>query len=162
MKIEIYTDGSCSGNGRKENFGGYSAIAVVNGKLYKTFYKGKQNTTNNEMELMGVLTAVKIAKQVNQEVTIYTDSAYVVNSVNQWMHGWAMKGWVNSKNEPVKNLQIMKELHELLSFDTKIKVVKVKGHSGDYFNEIADRCAVKGTEEIREQYIRRNSSVLEG
>ena len=154
MKVEMFTDGACGNNGHKDNFGGYSAIVVVNGKLYRKYYKGVRDTTNNEMELMGVLVAVKLAKTLNQEVTIYSDSAYVVNSVNQWMAGWASKGWVRGKGEPIKNLEIMQELYKLLNFDQYIKVVKIKGHAGHKFNEMADECAVKGKMEAMQTYLK--------
>lgn len=154
MKIEIYTDGAVSNNGQKDNFGGYSAIIVIDGKFYKEFHKGKRGTTNNEMELMGVLIAVKAAKTLKQEVTIYSDSAYVVNSINQWMAGWATKGWVNSKGEKVANLEIMQELYDLLSFDRFISVVKIKGHAGHKFNEIADEYAVLAKTEIMQDYLK--------
>ncbi len=154
MKIQIYTDGACSNNGHKDNFGGYSAIVVVNDNVYRTYYKGVRGTTNNEMELMGVLIAVRLAKTLNQEVTIYSDSAYVVNSVNLWMSGWASKGWTRGKGEPVKNLEIMKELYELLNFDMYIKVEKIKGHAGHKFNEMADEYAVLGKTEAMQKFLR--------
>ena len=153
MKVEMYVDGACSNNGHKDNFGGYSVIVVVDGAFYKEMHKGKRRTTNNEMELMGVLVAVRAAKQIEEEVTIYSDSAYVVNSINLWMDGWAAKGWVRGKGEPIKNLEIMKELYELLNFNKLIKVAKIKGHVGHEFNEMADEYAVLAKTEEMHRYL---------
>lgn len=154
MDIKIYCDGSCSGNGKIENFGGYGVVMLVNNRVYKTFSKGKRNTTNNEMELMGLLTSVKMAKALDQEVTIYCDSAYCVNTVNNWMHGWAGNGWIKkSNNRPPENLEIIKELYDLLNFNNKIKIVKVKGHADNKYNNMADRLAAKASAEIQAAYL---------
>ena len=87
MTIQLYTDGSCSKNGSKENFGGDAVILTINNKSVKIYKESKSNTTNNEMEMMAVLQAIKIAKILTKtnkrEIEIFSDSAYVVNTVNK-------------------------------------------------------------------------------
>ena len=150
-KLEIYTDGACSGNGNKSGLsaGGYSVVVVKDDEISITKGFSKVGTTNNEMELMGVLTAIKLANSVierNDEfsIEIYSDSSYVVNSINLWMAGWAKNNWIKpSDKKPPENLEIMQEIYSLMEFkQNKIKITKVKGHSGNEFNEIADKIAV--------------------
>lgn len=150
-RLEIYTDGACSGNGNKDGLsaGGYSVVVVKDGAISISKGFSKIGTTNNEMELMGVLTAIRLANSVIERsdefsVDIYSDSSYVVNSINLWMAGWAKNNWIKpSDKKPPENLEIMKEIYSLMEFNqNKIKINKVKGHSGNKFNEVADKIAV--------------------
>lgn len=157
--ISIYTDGSCSGNGSKNNFGGYGVVVTINNKIIKQYSIGKKNTTNNEMELEAILYAIKFAKILNKnspkEVIIYSDSAYCVNSINVWMDGWASNGWIKkSDKKPPENLLIMQELYKLMQFERNIKVVKIKGHDGEEFNELADKLATGATKAMQDKYLK--------
>lgn len=138
--IEIYTDGSC----RKNNKGGYSIIVFNNNELIYAYQCQVDNTTNNQMELEAIILACKFADTYfpDEEVAIYSDSAYCVNAVNDWMHTWVSKYWLNSKNEPVKNQEQMKELYSLFSQDFyHCSLYKIPGHEDIAGNELADAAA---------------------
>ncbi|NLM44636.1 MAG: reverse transcriptase-like protein, partial [Clostridiales bacterium] len=113
--FEIYVDGSCSGNGEKENFGGIGVVLVKDNKVVKEYSIPVFNTTNNRAELKAVIFAIQIAKILNKtnprEILIYSDSAYVVQIVNQWMFNWASKGWKKADNKEPENLDLVKILY---------------------------------------------------
>ncbi len=143
-KIKIYTDGACSGN---PGPGGWGAILMYN-EVKKEISGGKDNTTNNQMELQAVIEALKLLKEPC-EIEIYSDSAYVVNAfLENWIEGWIKKNWKNSKKEPVKNKEQWLELLELLQ-QHKYKFIKVKGHSDNPYNNRCDELAVEATANIR-------------
>lgn len=152
--IELYTDGSCSGNGEKENFGGMGIVLVKNGKPMKEYSIKDFNTTNNRTEMKAVIYAINIAKILNknnpQEIIIYSDSMYVVQTVNQWMFNWASKGWKKADNKEPENLDLVKTLYQLMQFERAIKVKKIKGHNGHEFNEMADDLATRATQKAKE------------
>lgn len=156
--IEIYVDGACSGNGNAENFGGFGLVAVKDDKSFYELKKGFRNTTNNEMELHGVLMGIKLAKVLlekhRSEIIIYSDSAYCVNTINQWMGSWASNGWIKkSDKKPPENLAIIKEIYDLMQFERAIKVKKIAGHSGHIHNEKADKLAVQAKMEKEKEYL---------
>ena len=135
-EVTIYTDGACSGN---PGPGGWGAILMY--KDYKKEISGSSdNTTNNIMEITAVIEGVKQLKEACN-LTIYSDSAYVVNAFNQqWTDGWVKNNWKNSKKETVKNKELWIKLLELLSIH-KYKFVKVKGHSDNEYNNRCDELA---------------------
>ena len=153
--FELYVDGSCSGNGEKENFGGIGVVLVKDNKVIKKYSKPVFNTTNNRAELKAVIFAIQIAKILNRhvprEILIYSDSAYVVQTVNKWMFNWASKGWKKADNKEPENLDLVKTLYQLMQFERAIKVVKIKGHNGHEFNELADDLATRGTKKAKEE-----------
>ena len=158
MGIQLYVDGSCSKNGCKENFGGYAVILTIDDIIVKIYKESKNNTTNNEMEMMAVLDAIKIAKILTKtnkrEVEIFSDSAYVVNTVNTWMNSWAANNWIKkSDKKPPENLDLVKEIYGLMQFERCIKVKKIKGHIGERFNEMADEYAKIATKEAEQKYL---------
>jgi ribonuclease HI len=103
---------------------------------------GEAKTTNNRMELMAAICALKMLK-MPCEVELYSDSAYLINCFqNNWLDGWKKKGWINSKKEEVKNIELWKEL-DTLSKTHKIKWIKVKGHSDNEYNNRCDELARK-------------------
>ena len=134
--ITIYTDGACSGN---PGPGGWGAILMYN-DYKKEICGGSESTTNTIMEVSAVIEALKMLKdQCN--VTVYSDSAYVVNCFNQgWIYNWIKKGWKTSENEPVKNKELWEELYNLTK-KHKVKFVKVKGHSDNEYNNRCDELA---------------------
>ena len=147
-KIIIYTDGACSGNQYETNKGGYGAVLLYKDHK-KEIYGGEINTTNNKMELKGCIEGLKSLKKKEIPVEVYTDSAYICNCINQkWYINWRKNGWVNSKKKPVENKELWVELLELIESFKNIKFFKVKGHSGVELNELADRLANKGMEEV--------------
>ena len=135
--IKIYTDGSCLKN---PGNGGWAAIIFMNGK--KISIKGnKKNTTNNQMELMAAIEALKKIP-TEQEVQIYTDSKYVKMGITEWINKWSQNNWKTSSKQKVKNLELWLKLNEI-SKKHKIKWFWVKGHAGDSINEQVDALAKK-------------------
>lgn len=136
-KVTIYTDGACSGN---PGPGGYAAILMYNGEE-KEIVGAEKNTTNNKMEMMAVIKALESLK-VPCEVTIYSDSAYVVDSIEKgWIYGWKKKGWVKSDKSPVKNVELWEQFLKYMKVHN-ITFIKVKGHADNEYNNRCDRLAV--------------------
>ena len=133
--IKIYTDGSCLGN---PGFGGWAAIIFLNDKKIKIKGK-KKNTTNNQMELMAPIKALKKIP-VGEKVQIYTDSRYVKMGITEWIKTWKKNNWKTSSKKKVKNKDLWKELDHL-SEKYQIKWLWIKGHSGDITNEEVDQLA---------------------
>ena len=134
--IEVFTDGACSGN---PGAGGWGVILRY-GEIEKELSGGKENTTNNRMELTAVIEALKALKK-ECDITIYTDSRYVMDGVQEWMPNWKLNGWkTTNKKSPVKNVELWQILDSLLS-KHKIKWVWVKGHNGHPENERVDKLA---------------------
>ena len=132
-KVSIYTDGACSGNPGK---GGFGVILDYMGKI-KEISRGFECTTNNRMELMAAIEGLKALKEPC-EVTLYSDSKYLVDSIEKkWIESWQKKGWKNSKNEKVKNRELFEELIHLLDIH-HVNFVWVKGHDGHAQNERCD------------------------
>ena len=145
--LKIYTDGACSNNQGENSVGSWGFVYVVNDQVIsKAGGKNYPDTTNNIMELMAVVQALFRAVSYNYQkdyskISIHTDSAYVLNGITQWIHNWRKNNWVNSKGQPVANRDLWEGLYELtLKFDN-LEWVKVKGHSGDKWNELADDLA---------------------
>ena len=133
--IKIYTDGSCLEN---PGNGGWAAIIIDDGK--KTQIKGsKKNTTNNQMELLAPIEALKKIPK-GSEVEIFTDSKYVKSGITEWIHNWKKNGWKTADKQPVKNKELWEEL-DLLTNEFKIKWIWVKGHSTDSLNNEVDLIA---------------------
>lgn len=142
-KIIIYTDGACSYN---PGPGGWGAILMF-GSAKKELSGGQETTTNNQMELTAVIEALKALKEPCQ-VDLFTDSAYVCNAFLQdWISGWILKGWRNSKKEPVANKELWQELLELTN-QHQVEFHKVKGHADNEFNNRCDELARNEVEKI--------------
>lgn len=134
-QVEIYTDGACSGN---PGPGGWGAILIC-GQAVKELSNGMAYTTNNQMEMLACIKALKALKE-KCDVTITTDSQYVKDGITSWIHGWKKRNWKNSKGQPVKNKDLWLQLDELVSYHN-VKWKWVKGHSGHPLNERADELA---------------------
>ena len=127
--IKIYTDGSYKPS---TNCGGYAAVITHNDLVIKVLHEGFKNTTNNRMEIMGVLEALKYYK-TPMEIEIYSDSSYIVNSINEkHLHKWILEDDTSKKN-----LDLWKQIYNLLHFH-RVKFFWVKGHDDNEFNELAD------------------------
>ena len=135
-KIEIYTDGACSGN---PGNGGWGAILLYKGHEKKISGHAK-DTTNNRMEMSAVIEALKAVKKSKAEIIVYTDSKYVQNGIMSWIHNWKKNGWKGANKKPVKNVDLWKDL-DLESAKHEIEWKWVKGHAGNKYNEIADQLA---------------------
>lgn len=144
--ITIYTDGSSRGNPGPGGFG----IVLMSGQHRKDVACGFRRTTNNRMELLGVITALEMLKIPNSIVTIYTDSKYVADAINQnWLSGWIKKNFKNVKNPDlwVRFLRIYKQ--------HKVRFVWVKGHADNPYNNRCDQLAVAaatGTNLLVDEY----------
>ena len=133
--IKIYTDGSCLGN---PGNGGWAAIILNDGK--KTELKGsKKDTTNNQMELLAPIEALKKIPK-GSKVQIFSDSKYVKSGITEWIHNWKKNGWKTSNKKEVKNIKLWTEL-DLLSSEFEISWNWVKAHSTDKFNNEVDLLA---------------------
>ncbi|MBU6468931.1 MAG: ribonuclease HI [Betaproteobacteria bacterium] len=137
-KVDIYTDGACRGN---PGPGGWGALLTYQGRE-KTLSGGESHTTNNRMELMAVIQALK-ALQRQCQVSIHTDSQYVKNGITQWIFNWKKNGWKTADRKPVKNADLWQQL-DLLVAQHQIEWFWVKGHAGHPGNERADQLANLG------------------
>jgi len=136
MKYVIYTDGACSGN---PGPGGWGAV-ILNEEKNDTNISGKeQSTTNNRMELMAPIMALKKIKKASK-IIIYTDSIYLKNGITIWIKNWEKNGWKSTNKKPVKNKDLWVTLNEL-SKEHVIDWKWVKAHAGNKYNEIADKLA---------------------
>tara|TARA_Y100000994_G_scaffold133033_1_gene109071 strand:+ start:2205 stop:2648 length:444 start_codon:yes stop_codon:yes gene_type:complete len=133
--IYIYTDGACRGN---PGPGGWGALLQY--EEYKKEINGfSLLTTNNIMELTAVIESLKLIK-FPSEIVITTDSTYVKNGINDWIHSWKSKGWKTANKKPVKNKELWQKLDNLSSLHT-IEWKWVRGHTGHFGNERADQLA---------------------
>ena len=137
MNVTIYTDGACSGN---PGPGGYGAILMY-GSHKKELSGGDANTTNNRMELMGVITALKALNRPCQ-VDLYTDSQYVVNAIEKgWAKKWQSNGWMRNKRDKALNPDLWQMLLDLLEVH-QVTFHWVKGHAENPYNNRCDELAV--------------------
>jgi len=134
-KLEIYTDGACLGN---PGPGGWAALIIDNNQE-RILSGNNEMTTNNRMELLAVIKALESINH-HLEITIYTDSKYVINGITSWIKKWKTNDWKNSSKTPVKNIDLWKIL-DISSQKKKIKWVWVKGHSGNTYNDKVDEIA---------------------
>lgn len=139
-KVEIYTDGACSGN---PGPGGYGVVLLYNGNR-KELSEGFNLTTNNRMEVLAVIKGLEALKQPC-EVTLYSDSKYVVDAIEKgWVKKWKANGWKRNKTEFASNIDLWERLLKLLEIH-KVQFVWVKGHANNIENE---RCDELGRGEI--------------
>ena len=135
--VEIYTDGSCSGN---PGLGGWGALFIF--KKYKKEISGhSQHTTNNQMELVAAIEALKALKK-SCRVNLYTDSLYVQKGITEWIFDWERNHWRKKNRSLVKNVALWQELKQGLK-EHSVTWNWVKGHSDNEGNNIADRLAVE-------------------
>lgn len=147
--IQIYTDGSCSGN---PGVGGWAAITVKNDEVLSQDRGGELETTNNRMELLAIIKAMEIVVERNATAEILSDSAYVVNAIkDKWIEKWMFNGWKTKRGQDVKNRDLWEKFIEkrkqIKSLGIKVRFVKVKGHNGIKYNELADKNAALGSAE---------------
>ena len=142
-KIEIWTDGACSGN---PGPGGWGALLVAGGNR-KELWGGDKATTNNRMEMLAVIEALNALKGPSR-ITLHVDSTYVKDGLTKWIHGWKRNGWKTAAKKPVKSQDLWMAMDEACQRHD-ITWKWVKGHAGDPGNEKADELARRGTEEAR-------------
>ena len=149
--LKFYTDGASTMkkiNNEWIRCNGGAAMVCINdeNKIIAEYKRGFKNTTNNYCELHAIYLALSYWNNnyPNEEIEIYSDSAYTINGITQWINGWRANGWVNSKKEEVKNRELWEFLDNRLKKFKKyfnIEFVKVKGHAGNHWNEICDKLA---------------------
>lgn len=140
--VSIYTDGACRGN---PGLGGWGAYLIY-GDSDKKLYGGEAQTTNNRMEMMAAIEALKALKQPCY-VKLYTDSRYLQQGINDWMPRWKARNWLNAQKKPVKNQDLWRELDQLINYH-KVEWHWVKGHSDNHGNDLADQLANQGADEV--------------
>lgn len=137
MRVDIYTDGACSGNPGQ---GGWAAVLLV-GQHQKEISGYEAMTTNNRMELRAVIEALRCLKY-SCEVNLYSDSAYVINAFSQnWLENWKRNGWKNASKQEVSNRDLWENLDHLVQIH-QITWHKVKGHGDNIYNNRCDELAV--------------------
>lgn len=140
VDIEIYTDGACKGN---PGPGGWGAL-LLSGEHRKELFGGELDTTNNKMELQAAIEGLRALKRPSK-VRLFTDSQYVKNGIETWIHGWKKNNWKTSAKKPVKNADLWRALDAMCqSHDVEWRWVK--GHSNHTENDIADALANKGVD----------------
>ncbi|MDV2115829.1 ribonuclease HI [Alcaligenes faecalis] len=142
--VDIWTDGACKGN---PGLGGWGAL-LRHGGREKAICGGEVDTTNNRMELMAVIEALKALKRPCQ-VRVHTDSQYVQKGMNEWLPGWKARGWRTADKKPVKNADLWQELEQQAARH-ELTWLWVRGHAGDPGNERADQLANEGVEIARQ------------
>lgn len=164
MDVQIFTDGSARGNPGPGGYGAVLRCTLPDGRLYeKELSQGYECTTNNRMELLGVITALEALKRPCK-VTLYSDSQYVINAFNQhWVEGWLKRGWKNAKKEPVKNIDLWQRLLKAKE-PHDITWIWVKGHAGHPENERCDELATAAADSshrlIDEEFMRNKDTLL--
>ncbi len=143
-EVTIYTDGACSGN---PGPGGYGAILIYNG-VEKEISGGMESTTNNQMEMLGVIESLELLKE-KCKVTLYSDSAYVINAINnKWIYSWKKNNWIKSDKKKAKNIELWEKILELIE-KHDITFVKVKGHADNEYNNRCDKLAVMESQKYK-------------
>ena len=143
--VQIYADGACSGN---RGVGGFGAI-LVSGDKVKEMSGCEALTTNNRMELLGVITALEALKKPCV-VTVVTDSNYVVKGMTEWMRGWLRNNWINAQKKAVMNRDLWERLLKAAA-PHEVTWVWIKGHSGHAENERCDRLATEAIKKCRQR-----------
>jgi ribonuclease HI len=144
-KVQIYTDGACSGN---PGPGGWAAILVY-GDLEKQLTGAESLTTNNRMEMMAAIAALEALKG-SCHVDLYTDSTYVKNGITEWLKNWKAKGWKTADKKAVKNAELWQRLEEA-ALKHDVHWHWVRGHSGHDYNERADLLARMAIKDLLQQ-----------
>lgn len=162
MRIELYTDGGCKGNGTNANApAGIGCVLLIPEKepIYLKQKLHFEPNTNNKAEVYAIIQGLNLLHKnfkfgydfVPDELTIYSDSAYTINGITNWIEGWRANGWMTASKTPVKNKELWVTLDgmlQALKTQCVVKFVKVKGHAGNKWNEECDRLANEAMNEI--------------
>ena len=132
VEVIIYTDGACKGNPGPGGWG----VLMISGETRRELFGGERDTTNNRMELTAAIEALRALKR-RCRVRLFTDSSYVKQGIETWIHGWKKNGWKTAAKKPVKNADLWQSL-DLIAAQQEVEWRWVKGHSGDPGNERAD------------------------
>lgn len=154
-ELEIYTDGSLKKVGQTLTFGGWAFLAIKDDKCIYGSVGGETDTTNQRMELIAVIEALKYAaanRKINERVTIYSDSAYFINCYKQdWYIKWQSNGWYNSDRKPVANADLWQQI--IPYFDNFwYSFKKVKAHNNVFWNEMCDKYAQDYADQVKREF----------
>lgn len=140
--IKFYCDGACKGN---PGPGGFGVISLQDNSVFYSYSEHCEQTTNNREELKAILHIFEISALYEGEpIVIYSDSAYCVNIINDWIYKWANNNWKNSKGKEIENLDLIQQIYKYINIDFfSCQVVKIKGHVGILENELADALATR-------------------
>ncbi len=141
--LHMWTDGACKGNPGPGGWG----VLMTYGAHTKELFGGEALTTNNRMELLAVIRGLASLNRPS-EVHLHVDSAYVMNGMTRWIHGWKRNGWRTADKKPVKNAELWQELQTHIA-QHQVRWEWVKGHAGDPGNERADQLANLGVDQVR-------------
>ena len=145
MKVVIYTDGACKGN---PGPGGWGVLLQAPDGTEKELCGGERETTNNRMEMLAVIEALKALKRPT-DVILHLDSQYVLKGITEWLAGWKARGWKTATKQAVKNVDLWQQLDALvMQAGHHIEWRWVKGHAGDPGNERADALANRGVAQV--------------
>ena len=136
----VYTDGACAQNAKSRGPGGYGVVVLDdNYNLITTYSHKEDNTTNNRQEMKAIIWATIHYGKHN--LTIYSDSSYAIQTFETWMYSWYRNDWKKSDGRLPENMDLISAFHNLIQQGYKVKFEKVKGHSGNKWNEMADDLA---------------------
>lgn len=141
--LHMWTDGACKGNPGPGGWG----VLMTYGEHTLELFGGEPLTTNNRMELLAVIRGLASLNRASQ-VQLHVDSAYVMNGMTKWIHGWKRNGWRTADKKPVKNAELWQELETQIARH-QVRWEWVKGHAGDPGNERADELANLGVAQVR-------------
>lgn len=140
--VQIFTDGSSCG--RKVGPGGWAFVVVKKGLVLHEDFGGHKIATNNQMELMGPIQALKYMHRKGiEEATLFTDSQYVQKGITNWIHTWRRNGWISSSGSQVLNKELWIKLYALRQ-GLEVNWQWIRGHDGNEYNELADKLAKQG------------------
>lgn len=154
MRYKVYADGACSNNGRANANGGWAYVVLDEQDNLVVANSGSEaDTTNQRMEIMALIKALEFMHGIQTGFFIcelHSDSAYCVNAVNdKWIVNWRRNGWRTSARQPVKNQALWEHLYDLYADDGRFTFIKVKGHSGNKWNDHVDQLAQEAKNAIR-------------
>ncbi|CAO4366252.1 unnamed protein product [Caenorhabditis nigoni] len=152
--FDIYTDGCARNNGRNGARGGYGVVCPFDRSLDRAGYYKNGQQTNNLYELKAIEEAIKIARSIirgRAHFNIFTDSKYAINALTVWIHTWKIKGWRTCKGTVVKNMELIQSIDnhifEMKQDGITVKLIYVKAHGSNFFNNEADRLANRAAEQ---------------
>lgn len=163
--LHIYVDGATRNNGKENSYGGYGVVIFDdNNNLIDAYSEYFDNVTNNQMELKAFLKAFEVIynKYRNESVIIYSDSAYCVNILTDWIFKWSCNNWKTSTGKDIKNIDIIHSLYEYYKinfFICQIEFSLIKGHSGIVGNQIADAIAGQNIKKISDIILNNNINI---